>query len=718
MFGRSQRRLLYGLLVVVLTGLLSFSVLLAQSDNRILEPESARTGTLDAEDAAQVYHFDSVAGATVNVLVETSAAPRLSVLLTDSNAEALAQLVMVEGAESVTLEDVALPEDGRYYVTVFATGLIEALDFDITLTVDAPEVEATASPEATEEAEATEEPEVETTPEPRVFAPGQVLTTSGLQIALSWQSEANLDLEIRDPVGGSLRFATPNVNSGGTFGTNINATCQGRVTNPIEQASWPVGAIPTGSYELLVYYQPLADCPTSDTVTFSINVTLDGQVLDSITSTVQPNDVFISSFYVNAEGQLSGGASGLYTDITVLPAPVADLLANPQPIASDVTVTDVLTSDNFYDTYSFPAQANDIVSIYTTAISGSLDTLVLLLDPNGNLIDANDDIEFGVTDSAIVNRRLILDGIYTIVATRYGKGVGGTEGGYTLLLSGATGDLPQELLDMNLPRGNVEVSLQWNTTADLQLLIRDPRGDSVYDDNIEVASGGRLEAAGNINCNAPLSSPVSYIYWPQNTVLLAGLYEIEVWYQNQCNDTSPVTFTLNALVNGQQVFVETAQPAPDEIYVVSVLVDVNGNVTVGEGGFIGTRARLDSNTLNFRSQIEAATPIVPGQTLNGSITSDNKFDLYTFAGRAGDVISASLARTTGNLDTVLFLVDPNGIQLSHNDDVIAGTNTDSYIGDYQLTQDGPYILIATHFGLGYGGTTGTYTLTLSSTSAE
>ena len=45
MFGRSQRRLLYGLLVVVLTGLLSFSVLLAQSDNRILEPESARTGT-------------------------------------------------------------------------------------------------------------------------------------------------------------------------------------------------------------------------------------------------------------------------------------------------------------------------------------------------------------------------------------------------------------------------------------------------------------------------------------------------------------------------------------------------------------------------------------------------------------------------------------------------------------------------------------------------
>jgi hypothetical protein len=43
---------------------------------------------------------------------------------------------------------------------------------------------------------------------------------------------------------------------------------------------------------------------------------------------------------------------------------------------------------------------------------------------------------------------------------------------------------------------------------------------------------------------------------------------------------------------------------------------------------------------------------------------------------------------------------------------VAGENTNSLIADFTLPQDGQYIIIATHYGALYGGTTGTYQLTL------
>jgi hypothetical protein len=242
--------------------------------------------------------------------------------------------------------------------------------------------------------------------------------------------------------------------------------------------------------------------------------------------------------------------------------------------------------------------------------------------------------------------------------------------------------------------------------------VRDPRGDTVFSDVPEVPSGGRLAAAGNVNCTPSQTSPLSYVYWPPG-IVVPGLYEVEVIYRNQCNDTRPVNFTLTIRVNGQTVYLDTTNPTPDEWYVTSFTIDVNRQVTAGPGGFIGTRERLNSLTIDYLPQIPNAIPIVAGQTVNGSITADNKFDLYVFEGQAGDVVTISMVRTAGNLDTTLFLVDSTGVQLAFNDDVVPGDNTDSLISEYTLPLDGRYIIIATHFGLEYGGSTGTYNLSFS-----
>lgn len=727
MHGRSRRYLLR--LTWLLCVLLLMSSVSAQ-DSRVLQPGDTVTGVLDAENVAQVYSLDGSEGDVVTLRASSASGLGVALLLTNAAGETVAQ--GFENSNETVLADVALPQDGTYYVTVLSAlgvtlpagnsfeltyesaGGPEATETVTTEDEDAATAQPTTPPETT--AEATDEVTGEAT-EPAIFEVGQILTINGLQIALQWNSLANLDLEVRDPVGGSVYFNTPNVPSGGQFGVNVNSVCDNLTADaPTEQVVWPTGALPTGSYELLVYYQPLDACPTTEPVSFTLSVTLDDQSVTSIEGNLLPNETFISSVRVGPDGSLAEGASGLYTDTTQLPVPASELMADAQSVAFDTPITGLITSADYYDTYSFQGQANDLVSVSVEAISGSLDTLLLVLDSAGNVIGSNDDMAEGVTHSSIPNMRLLTTGTYTIVATRYGKDVGGTEGEYTLLLTGPTGDLPPEVLDLGLPRGDVEIALSWNTNADLQLLVRDPRGDSVFDDTPQVPSGGRLAAAGNVNCNISQVSPVSYVYWPEG-LLTPGLYEIEVWYQNPCDDTRPVSFALNVLANDTPVLTQTAQPQPFEIYVTSFIVGVDGQVISNEGGFIGTRQpgaqQLDSSSLNVQSELANAQTITSGQTVSGSITNDNKFALYRFEGEAGDVVTISLIATAGRLDTALFLLDPNGFQIADNDDAVVGESTDSLISEFTLPENGQYTIIATHFGMQYGGTTGAYDLSFS-----
>ncbi len=726
MTGRSTHYTLRLLLIVLLV-VTATALVLAQDETRVLTPNTPLTGTLDPANVAQVYTYEGTEGESISVSVTSEGGLGLALMVSDAAGEPLAQGFQLAGP--ATLEDVVLPRTETYYVTVLSAigvSLPENSSFTLTLeqaetggtpglvgvaataTITPEDAAETAEPEVTEEAVATAAPTVVAS-----FAPGEILTASGLTVALTWNTTANLDLEIRDPVGGSLRFATPQVESGGVFDVNVNSVCNNLTADaPTEQAAWPAGALPTGSYELLIYYQPLEDCPTTDPANFTITVTLEDEVLDTIEGSVLPNEVYLSSFVVGADATLTAGISGLYTDTTVLPLPTQEFLAVGQPITRDALVQGIITSGSYYQVYSFQGIGNEIISVSMNATSGSLDTLLLLLDAEGVIIDSNDDIEQGVTDSAILNRRLISDGTYYVIATRYGKDVGGTEGGYNLTLTGPTGDLPQEVLDLGLPRGSIEVSLLWNTAADLRLLVRDPRGDSVFVDSQTVPSGGRLAATGNLNCNVSQTSPVTYVYWPEGTII-PGLYEVEVIYQSQCNDNRSVNFTLTVRVDGQTVYSDTANPTPDEWYVTSFNIDVNRQVTAGPGGFIGTRDRLNALAIDYLPELPNAVSITTGQTLAGDISPTNKFDLYTFNGEAGDVISISMQRTAGNLDTTLFLLDSSGLQLTFNDDVVAGDNTDSLISEFTLPQTGQYIIIATHFGLSYGGTTGTYNLTFS-----
>lgn len=676
--------------------LLIVSSAVAQTgDQRTLFPGQPVDGTLDETNVAQIYTLTGTAGDTAALTLDSQTPGlALTLVLSNSRGNILHQLQITDDTpEEATKLDFAFPQAGTYYATVFATAnaattptgtFTLALEITGAVDVEPPATDATIT-----------------------FTPGQASLLNGIEVSLRWQTKDDLNLQIRDPLGETLFWDSRSTSSGGVFGPDVNGLCQTLTEPPaVETAAWPGGIHATGSYEILVYYRQA--CEGYTPVDFTVDVTVDGVPLTPITGTLQPpvnniSNVYIAAFHIQADGGHFTVPGGQYTDTRVLPIPAQDFLALPAtPITLEQTVQGVIVHQQPWLTYTFNGEAGDVVEVSMSKTVGSLDTLVIVLDSAGNIIDANDDMEFAtVTDSLIDNLRLPTTNTYTIIATRYGKDFGGTEGIFELRVGAPA--RPTELLNMNLPSGDIEVMLAWSTGADLQLSVRDPFGNIVYDDVPRVQSGGVLEATGNINCTPTTGdTPFYFIYWPEG-LLRQGTYEVEVWYQSECGDATPVTLQLYTVVNGQLLSTETYGIQWNERYLTNFTVFADGSARMGLGGIL-----RGSDAIDHFSGRANAYPISSGDVVTGSITTENAYNLYTFSGTAGDVVSVSMNQTSGTLDTLLFIIDPNGVEIAANDD--ANESTNSLISDLVLTQTGEYIIIATHFGTIYGGTVGGYEL--------
>src|SRR5690606_7901499 len=165
------------------------------------------------------------------------------------------------------------------------------------------------------------------------------------------------------------------------------------------------------------------------------------------------------------------------------------------------TVSGLITNSTPAQAFSFEATAGTTVNVVADAQTGSLDTAIALYGPGNNVVATNEDASEETTDSAI-NATLTEDGTYVVIVSRYALSIGGTEGEYTLTVTETAGGgdgtdgtvtgtpvvidgTPTDggaLAEVDVPAGSIEVALTWNSFADVQLLIRDPNGDAVYDD--------------------------------------------------------------------------------------------------------------------------------------------------------------------------------------------------------------------------------------------
>ncbi len=650
-------------------------------------------GTLDADNFMQVYTLTASAGDSITVELSTDEAALAPVVtVTDARGNIVAQDADIASATTATLADVEIPNTGTYYILVMrGSGADGTASGSYTLRLSG--IQQVGGQTAT-------------------------LENGGITFQLSWSAAVDLNMEVRDPVGGTVHRTSPGSPSGGSLDADANADCAtATAESPTETITWPAGVVPAGSYEIIIYYtQP---CDAGGPQMFQFNVAVNGQTPQAIVGTLNPGQQYLARMVLDPDGtwQLVNGGVNAGLNVTLLDTHIA----NATPMALGSTVSGVITNVTPAQAYTFDATTGAKITATMQAQSGNLDPYLVLLGPGNATLASNDDAGPNSTDASITYT-LPTDGTYTVIATRYGLTIGGTEGEYNLNVVAAQPEVvapnttetvatpaPGAEQQGELPAGAIEVKLEWATLADVQLLVRDPSGDSVYDDSPIVPSGGILERNGNVGCQKPTDAPVSYIYWPPNR-LMPGTYEVEVWYQEVCeNDTRPVNFGLSVNVNGQTI-INTTQPAsPNSHYMITFKVEPDGTAIAGPGDFFDM---ANAASLNYLPELPTALLIEYGQTVTGSITDQQHFVVYAFEGQIGDVISVGMEATGGTLDPALYLISPEHVQLKYNDDVNPGENPNSAIKDVTLASTGTYYLVATHYGLHVGGTQGTFSLTL------
>jgi hypothetical protein len=111
--------------------------------------------------------------------------------------------------------------------------------------------------------------------------------------------------------------------------------------------------------------------------------------------------------------------------------------------------------------------------------------------------------------------------------------------------------------------GDVQVTLQWYTTADLDLHVIDPDGAEVYFGNSRVASGGELDVDANYPCSGATSSPLENVYWPWGGAP-PGEYQVFVRYFGECSGEGPVNYRVIVLVDGAVVDDYSGSISPGE----------------------------------------------------------------------------------------------------------------------------------------------------------
>lgn len=92
-----------------------------------------------------------------------------------------------------------------------------------------------------------------------------------------------------------------------------------------------------------------------------------------------------------------------------------------------------IADDRVEERYVFQGQANDQVLVTMVALDSGLDSFLYLYGPNGEIVGQDDD--GGGAPDAQLAAVLPVDGLYTIVATRFGRDNGPSSGDYALTIA-------------------------------------------------------------------------------------------------------------------------------------------------------------------------------------------------------------------------------------------------------------------------------------------
>lgn len=317
------------------------------------------------------------------------------------------------------------------------------------------------------------------------------------------------------------------------------------------------------------------------------------------------------------------------------------------------------------------AERGDVINITMRRTSGNLDPQLDLATADGTVLQTNDDdpTALGTLDAGLTNYTILNSGVYLIVATRFGREAGDTEGSFVLTI---TRTPPDELGLTPLNARLIDYGMTLSGTIDDVYSTRffwfqARRGD--------VITVSLAHQSGNLDPLLMLAN--------NNLLTLA-----EDDNSGDNRNARIVAFTIP--ITGDYYLLATRKGGQDG--------QTNGEFTLQLNGRPGVAGG-------------EALEIIYGATVSGQIDNQNIAEEYVFFGQAGDVITITMERASGDLDALLTLYDSDRKQIAFNDD--SGPDTkDARIQGFVLPRDDMYTLVASRFEREAGTTSGAYILTL------
>jgi len=100
-----------------------------------------------------------------------------------------------------------------------------------------------------------------------------------------------------------------------------------------------------------------------------------------------------------------------------------------------------------------------------------------------------------------------------------------------------------------LGTGDVQITLRWNSDADLDLHVIDPYQEELWYGHSFAQSGGELDVDANAGCASTMPSPVENVFW-QFGGAPGGAYKVNVVYFMNCIYSGPVEYEVVIRLDG------------------------------------------------------------------------------------------------------------------------------------------------------------------------
>ena len=113
--------------------------------------------------------------------------------------------------------------------------------------------------------------------------------------------------------------------------------------------------------------------------------------------------------------------------------------------------------------------------------------------------------------------------------------------------------------------GNIQITLAWNSGADIDMYVTDPAGETISYSHTQAASGGHLDHDARGNCRPDQSNnTIENVFWdsPQPP---SGTYQVALHYWGECNSNAgPTSTTLSIAVGGSVIGAYNYTLAPNQ----------------------------------------------------------------------------------------------------------------------------------------------------------